>query len=127
MKKITSLLSGVGLLLLPIITFAQLTDGSDGGEFQDFLENVLGFIDGTLIPFIIGIGFFVFVWGMFWYFIAGGANDEKKEKGRSLMIWATAGFLIIIVFWGVINILADGLVGGGQTLENDLIPTVIPG
>ncbi len=62
-----------------------------------------------MIPFIIGLAFLFFVWGIFQYFIAGGANDEAKAKGRSLMIYATLGFVIILVFWGIVNLLVSGL------------------
>jgi len=88
------------LLVLPWVSLAQgdfLTDGS-GGTFGQLLIDILSFINIYLIPFIIGIGFLVFVWGMFQYFIYGGANDEAKEKGRSLMVYATLGFVLIIIF-----------------------------
>jgi Type IV secretion system pilin len=109
------------LLLTPVLAFAQITEGSDGGAFQDLLENILIFTNTVLIPFIIGIGFLVFVWGMFKYFIAGGANDDAKEQGKSLMIYATLGFLLIIVFWGVVNLLADT-----TGLEGENIDAIVP-
>ena len=121
MKKIGSILSGTSLFALPLLASAQLaTDGKagDAGAFQDLLENILGFTDAVLIPFILGIGFLVFVWGMFQYFIAGGANDEKKEAGKSLMIYATLGFVLIIVFWGIINLLATSTGLQNKQLED---------
>jgi uncharacterized membrane protein YidH (DUF202 family) len=96
-------------LLLPSLVSAQLADNTtgDAGPFSDLLSNILAFTNTVLIPFIIGIGFLVFVFGMFRYFIAGGANDEKKEQGRSLMIYATLGFVLIIIFWGAVNLIAS--------------------
>ena len=99
--------SAAALLLSPLaMVSAQTIDASGVGA--GFLTSILAFIDNILIPFIIGIGFLVFVWGMFRYFIAGGANDEAKEQGKSLMIYATLGFILIVVFWGVVNLLATG-------------------
>jgi uncharacterized membrane protein YidH (DUF202 family) len=113
-------------LLSPLMVAAQIVDGPDAGKFQDLLQNILGFTNTILIPFIIGIGFLVFVWGMFKYFIAGGANDEAKEQGKSLMIYATLGFILIIVFWGVVNLLTSSIGLGGKTLE--AVPkVVVPG
>jgi hypothetical protein len=62
------------------------------------------------------------VWGIFKYFIFGGANDEAKEQGKSLIIYATLGFVLIIVFWGIVNLLttSTGLVN--QSLQN--IPSI---
>ena len=126
MKKLNYLFASVAVFVLPLLASAQgPTDDSpfdpDGGALGDFLQDILIFINNILIPFIIGIGFLIFVWGMFQYFIAGGANEEAKEKGKSMMIWATLGFVIIIVFWGIINVIA-GSTGLNQNLDTGLIP-----
>ena len=111
--------SAAAVLLTPVLAFAQgIADGADAGPFQDLLENILVFTNNVLIPFIIGIGFLVFVWGMFKYFIVGGANDDAKEQGKSLMIYATLGFLLIIVFWGVVNLLSSSTGLQGEQLQN---------
>jgi len=116
--------STAAVLLTPVMAMAQgLADGANAGPFQDLLANILTFTNTVLIPFIIGIGFLVFVWGMFKYFIAGGANDDAKEQGKSLMIYATLGFLLIIVFWGVVNLLANSTGLQGENI-NDLVPVV---
>ena len=114
-KKLSGLLA---LLLAPAVSSAQIADSSSGGAFEDLLENILVFINDVLIPFIIGIGFLVFVWGMFKFFILGGANDEKKEQGKSLMIYATIGFVLIIIFFGVINLLTESTGLTGETIRN---------
>lgn len=122
MKRIIYALNGTALLLLPIVASAQQFDES-GGRFGELLLDVLIFTNNVLIPFILGIGFLFFVWGMFRYFIAGGANEESREKGRNIMIYATLGFVLIIIFWGIINILTDGTGLAGDRLQDT--PTVI--
>jgi len=117
-KKIIGLLS---LFLVPAFVSAQGFDPS-GGPFGDLLANILIFTNDVLIPFIIGIGFLAFVWGMFKFFILGGADDEKKEQGKSLMIYATIGFVLIIVFFGVVNLLTESTGLSGDTIRN--IPQV---
>ncbi|MCA9360435.1 hypothetical protein H6785_01835 [Candidatus Nomurabacteria bacterium] len=116
MKKISFLTSGAILSVMPMLALAEFNP--NGGKFGTLLGNILEFTNTVIIPFIIGIGFLVFVWGMFRYFIAGGANDEAKEKGKSLMIWATLGFVLIIVFWGVINLLSSSTGLGGKEVQN---------
>jgi len=115
-------------LLLPSLVSAQLADNTtgDAGQFSELLSNILAFTNTVLIPFIIGIGFLVFVFGMFQYFIAGGANDEKKEQGKSLMIYATLGFVLIIIFWGAVNLIASST-GLGSSPAPGVIPnTTLP-
>ena len=103
----------------PLVSNAQAVLAADGGPFGVLLQNILTFSNNVLIPFILGIGFLVFVWGMFRYFIAGGANDEAKEQGKSLMVYATLGFVFIIIFWGIVNLVATS-----TGLENEELPTV---
>jgi uncharacterized membrane protein YidH (DUF202 family) len=119
------LLSGSALALFaPVFAMAQgIADGATAGRFQALLTNILAFTNSVLIPFIIGIGFLVFVWGMFKYFIVGGANDEAKESGKSLMIYATLGFILIIVFWGIVNLLATSTGLEGENI-NTLVPVI---
>ena len=92
------------VLMLPAFTFAgNGIAGGDvqGGELGGFMSNVLDFITTIILPFILAIGFLVFVWGIFKYFILGGANDEAKESGRKISVEFEAdvwGKLIICEF-----------------------------
>jgi uncharacterized membrane protein YidH (DUF202 family) len=109
--------------VLPGVAAAQgIAQSSDAGPFQDLLINILDFSNDVLIPFIIGIGFLFFVWGIFKYFIFGGASDDAKESGKSLIIWATIGFVLIIVFWGIVNLLTESTGLANVELQN--IPTI---
>lgn len=119
MKKIVYFLGSTSIFT-PFLALAQFD--ASGGAFGQLLQDLVAFSSNVLIPFIIAVGFLVFVWGMFQYFIAGGANDDKKEQGKSLMIWATLGFVLIIVFWGVVNLLASSTGLDGDTLQN--VPTI---
>lgn len=110
--------------LTPFVSLAQITTSQGGGGGLELLmKNILEFTNSVLIPFIIGIGFLFFVWGMFQYFIAGGASEESKEKGKSLMINATIGFVVIIIFFGIINMLTSSTGLEGQYIKN--VPTVV--
>ena len=105
MKKIGYILGSTSALVLPFIASAAFDP--DNNAFGTLLSELVDLSNKILIPFILAIGFLVFVWGMFRYFIAGGANEEARESGRSLMIYATLGFVLIIVFWGVINLITE--------------------
>ncbi len=119
MKRAFYTLASTALFIPVFFVQAQNSGGfSAENDFKNFLSEILEFINDTLIPFIIGIGFLVFVWGMFKYFIYGGANDDEKEKGKSLMIYATLGFVLIVIFWGVVNLLAESTGFEGDQLDN---------
>ncbi|MEY3783981.1 MAG: hypothetical protein RLZZ230_303 [Candidatus Parcubacteria bacterium] len=125
MKKISYLMGGTSLLALPMLASAQAAIDPNGSLVNDSITNILTFINNTIIPAIIAIGFLVFVWGMFKFFIAGGSNDDAKESGKSLMIWATLGFVLIIVFWGIVNLLTSSTGLDSQTIQNT--PQITPG
>ena len=127
MKKLTYSVTAATLFALPFIVGAQggLAAGdSSGGEFGELLRTILEFTNQVLIPFIIGIGFLVFIWGMFWYFIAGGADEEKREKRRNLLIYAVLGFVLIVVFWGIVHLIASSLFSNSQIDDLENIPQV---
>lgn len=124
MRRLQFVTGSALALLSPVMAMAQgIAQGPTAGAFQALLTNILGFTNSVLIPFIIGIGFLVFVWGMFKYFIVGGANDDAKEQGKSLMIYATLGFILIIVFWGIVNLLATSTGLNNQNI-NTLVPVI---
>lgn len=110
------------LVTLPSLASAQITVDGTGGPLADMLRNILTFGNEVVIPFIIGIGFLMFVWGMLQYFIFGGASDESREKGKKLMISATIAFVTIIIFFGAINLLSTTTGLEGQKIKN--IPQV---
>ena len=123
MKNVLQKIGLSMIALLPFQSNAQIVDGTgDAGELSDLIVSIVIFINETLIPFIIGIGFLVFVWGIFLYFILGGANDEKKEQGKSLIIYGTLGFVLIIIFFGVVNLLTQSTGLEGETVKG--IPEV---
>ena len=76
---------------------------------------ILGFIDSTLVPVIFGLAFIVFIWGVFRYFIAGAASEEKRDEGKKFIFWGLIGFVLMICLWGIVNLLVNTLGFGGQT------------
>jgi hypothetical protein len=122
------------VLSLPAVALAEALFeggnlGTGAGSLTNFMDNTLTFISNAVIPFLLAVGFVVFVWGMFQFFIYGGANDESKSKGKSLMIYATAGFVAIIIFWGLVNLIAGSTgLGDPNDVSNmdDLTPKVNP-
>lgn len=121
MKQILNKVIFGAVFFLPAVASAQFDPS--GGDLGQLLKDILQFINDILIPFIIGIGFLFFVWGMFRYFILGGADEESKEKGKSLMINATLGFVLIIIFFGIVNMITSSTGLEGENIGS--LPEVI--
>lgn len=84
-------------------------------EIGCLLIRIMVFIDSIVVPFIMAIAFIVFIWGVFQYFIAGGADEEKRKQGRDFVMWGLIGFVIIISLWGLVNLLMNSLGFRSQT------------
>ena len=127
MKQFLSAIStAVTMFALPFVSFASLADGNgDTGDVADFLSTFLGFIDNVLIPVILAFAFLMFVWGVFKFFILGGSDEEAQSKGKSLMIYAVAGFVLILSFYGIVNIITNGIGTGGETIDNPTVPVSV--
>ena len=88
------------LLLLPTFTYAQ--------SVQGLLVGILGFINGVIIPFVLGIAFLVFLINAVRFFIIGGNSTEGQENARNLALYGICAFVLILSLWGMVNLLADG-------------------
>ena len=91
------------LLVLPFLASAQ------GISAQGFIKNFLVFSNTVLIPFLLGIAFLFFVFNAFRFFIVGGSTDDGREKAKDLALYGVLAFVIIVVFWGIVNLLSSSL------------------
>ena len=106
--------------LLPLALFAPmfaLAAGEMTGV-STFLRNIIDFMNGTLVPLVFAVAFLVFLWGMFQTFILGGSDEEKQKEGKHLMMYAIAGFVIMVSLWGVVNLVARGFGFQGEDIQN---------
>lgn len=97
------------VLLIPNLAFAQAT-------LQTFIPNLVAFLSNVIIPFLFAVAFFVFVFGVFKYFILESASEEGREKARNLLLYSILAFLFLIIFWGLLKVVisSTGLQGKEQ-------------
>ncbi len=106
----------LALFLTPFIASAAQQDA------QGFMTNFLLFINGTLIPFVLGIAFLLFAINAIRFFVVGGSSEEGKEKAKALAAYSLSAFVLILTFWGIINLLTSsvGFSGAAQP-EQDYV------
>lgn len=75
----------------------------------NFFFSIIQFIDLIVVPLIFSLAFLAFLWGVFRFFIAGGADKEKREEGRKFVMWGIIGFVIMFSLWGIVNLLVNSL------------------
>ena len=64
-----------------------------------------------LIPLLFTAIFITFIWGLFRYYIPGGADEHARDEGKVLMVWAVCAFIALVIIWSVENSIG-GLVTG---------------
>jgi len=116
------------LALVGISTSAHAAASTNAGFNSQPIESFAGFFIGlintVIVPVVFAIAFLVFLWGVFTYFIAGGANEEKRQEGTKFVFSAIIGFVIMVSIWGLVN-LAGSLLPGMNN-NRPTLPTFGP-
>jgi len=90
------------LVALPTITFAQTS-------LQNALIDLMDFINQVIIPVILTIAFLIFAVNAVRYFVIESNSEDGRAKARSLVIYSVSAFVAILLFYGLVNILVNGL------------------
>jgi hypothetical protein len=128
MKKIFPII----LVLVPEALFAVTHGsrgggGSGGGACSTGLSNVTDFkclvsffvgLLNDLVPLIIGLAVFLFIFGLIKYITAGGNEDTIKEA-RNYIIFGIVAIAVMFSIWGLVNLVLgiffpDGFALGPQ-------------
>jgi len=92
------------LLATPLLSFAQFK-GETPEDVQGVVGGIIGFINGSLIQLAFAIALILFIWGLVQAFIIGGANEEKRNEGKQLIMWGIIAFFVMVSIWGLVKIL----------------------
>ena len=105
-----------------ITTYTQQGDlrTTPPATLMDLIGQVNAVGSGYVIPFLIGIGFFILLIGIVGY-IRHGDNEEKRAEGRMFIIWGIISIFVMLSIWGFVNILVNTF-----NLNNKLPTGAIP-
>lgn len=73
--------------------------------------SLIGLLNTVVVPFVFAIAFIVFIWGVYTYFIAGGASEEKRSEGAKFVLSGLIGFAAMVSVWGLVNIITGTFPG----------------
>jgi hypothetical protein len=108
--------STILLVASPLVAFAQT------GSLQELLNGVGGFFNAIVIPFLLAIAFLVFVVNAIRFFVFTSTTDDGKKNAKNLAIYGVATFVVILSFWGLVNLLVQGIgLGNGRPVSPDYI------
>lgn len=101
MRKILLVLPA---FLLPLTVHAQ--------SFKELTDDLVAFVNGSIVPLIYAIAFLIFMIGMLRYFFLE-QGEEGREKGKQLMMWGIIGFVVMFSVWGIVRLLLTTLGAAG--------------
>ena len=102
LSNLQKLFAGVilaAVLLSPVLVWAQITD------FKSLVNKIIDNIN-YLVALVIGLAAFVFIWGIFKYFVAG-ADEKKVEEAQKEPLFRILGIFIMFSIWGLVNIVIN--------------------
>lgn len=89
--------------ILPTIALAQTLSA------QGFIAGFLLYTNKVFIPSLIGIAFLLFVINVIRFFVIQGGEEEGRKNAKNLAVYSVLAFVVLIVFWGVVNLFANSL------------------
>lgn len=91
-------------LALPVLAFVPFVASAQTGDLFSLANLILRLINQVFIPLLFAIAFLVFLFGVYKYFILGGADSKSHEDGRKFILYGLVGFAIMVSVWGLVNI-----------------------
>ena len=102
-KKITAGLTSAGLLVLPLVAFAQIVNPLPGiTSVTDVIVTVISWVLG--VSAVISV-FAVIIAGV--RMVLSFGKDDDLRKAKEMMLWAVIGLAVILTSYSVIAIIVQ--------------------
>jgi hypothetical protein len=80
--------------------------GMEGEE--DVPQKLIGKIINAILGIVGSLALVMFIYGGFTWMLAAG-NQEKVQKGKDILIWATIGLIVIFSAYALVKFVFTGL------------------
>ncbi len=112
MQKIKKIIP-LALVTMPFLAMAETIKG--------IITKITGVID-VIIPLLITFAVLMLMWGIVQFITAAG-DEEKRKKGKELIIYGIIGLFVMVSIWGLVGVLT-GTFGLSQSAPK--LPTYQP-
>ncbi len=127
MKVLSRAIAASTMLLAPMLIFAQANADPSLGYFDNFGREAITLVNNVLIPLVFAVAILALLWGILKAFIIGGGDEEKQKEGKQLIMYAIIGFVVMVALWGIVNLIATGVIGVNTTSTGKPPTSVGPG
>ncbi len=88
----------------------QLTDPLGYDNDPDGPQLFIGRVINASLGIVGSLALLMFVYGGFVWMLASG-NQERVEKGKNILLWATIGLVVIFSSYVLVNFVISDLIG----------------
>ncbi|MEA1963227.1 MAG: pilin [Patescibacteria group bacterium] len=81
-----------------------------GGIGADSPNELIGQIINGVLGIVGSLALVMFIYGGFVWMLAAGSN-EKVQKGKDILIWATIGLVVIFASYAIVDFVLRGITG----------------
>jgi len=98
----------------------NMNSSNSGGACQN-IQNFAGLVGcftsliNLVIPLVIGIAVFLFLWGLIKYITAGG-DYKSTAEARKFMLFGIIALFVMVSVWGLVGILVNTFFAGGVAI-----------
>lgn len=82
------------------------------------------FLARQILPLLIGLAFFIFLYFLARSFVIDAASTDTREEARKRALWGFTAFILIASLWGIVNIFVNSL---GIDQERSICPDYLDG
>lgn len=76
--------------------------------FREFVgegsTGIIGIINTAIVPLLLSLAFFYFVWNAVQYFFIQGNNEKKRIEGRQFVMWGILGLVVLFSVWAIVKL-----------------------
>lgn len=76
-------------------------------SIRGIIEQIVGFINGQVIPLLFAIALLLFLYGVARYLFIEGDNAEGRKKAGKVMLWGIIGLTVMAGMWGIVALLLN--------------------
>jgi hypothetical protein len=77
--------------------------------FKTLLDSTVSALGTYIMPALLTLILFAFVWGVVRHFIIGASDEGARANGRQLVLWGIVGIVALVALWGIVNLLLSTL------------------
>jgi len=113
MKRFYKQFAILGVLVVPVITFAQTLKTAVGKVVV---------VSQTVTPLLFSAALAWFIWSVI-EFIRNSDNPEERKKGKNRMIWGIIALFVMVAYLGLTSVFTNSLFGTSPFLPQLCSPS----